>query len=326
MKKHLRNQTPINSQFNASSTTAEVLHGLILRDKTAIVTGGYSGLGFETTQALALSGVSVIVGARNVLAAQEKLAGMPNVVIKPLDLSDLDSVKEFSDGIVNSGIRVDMLICNAGIMACPEQRVGKDWESQFATNHIGHYALTNLIWSTLKPGARIVCVSSAGHHNSCIRWDDIHFHRSPYDKWIAYGQSKTANALFALQLNEYGKKFDIQAFSLHPGKIRTPLQRHLSIEEMYDAGWTDMKGNVIDPTFKTLEQGAATQLWAATSPKLKSLGGLYLEDCEVASPAESQGTFVGVCDFAVDLGEAQKLWDYTAKLTHIDAFKISSKP
>lgn len=318
----MRTQTPIHSGFNKTSTASQVIADVPLAGKTAIITGGCSGLGLESTKALAAAKVNVIAAARNVNAAEKNLGDIPNVKVMPLNLADLESVKHFSNAIVDSCVQIDMLICNAGIMACSEQRVGKDWESQFATNHVGHYALTNQIWSTLKAGARVVCVSSAGHHNSRIRWDDIHFNHSTYDKWIAYGQSKTANALFALQLDEYGKDFNIRAFSLHPGKIRTPLQRHLTMKEMCDAGWIDMEGNVIDPTFKTPEQGAATQLWAATSPKLKGLGGLYLEDCEVASPATSQGTFEGVCDFAANLGEAQKLWDYTAELTNINVFKL----
>lgn len=318
----MRAQEPIHSKFNASSTASQVIAGLPLAGKTAIITGGHSGLGLESTKALIASGVNVIVGARNVLAAQEKLVDMPNVVIKQLDLSDLESVKKFSDDIVRSEVQVDMLICNAGIMACPETRVGSDhWESHFATNHLGHYALTNQVWSALNPGARIVCVSSAGHHNSPMRWDDIHFHHSPYDKWIAYGQSKTANILFALQLDEYGKELNIRAFSLHPGKIFTPLQRHLKITEMIEAGWLDVDGFPADPTFKTPEQGAATQLWAATSPLLEGLGGLYCEDCEIAKPAhEYSEPFRGVCSYAIDLGLAQKLWNISAELTRVNAF------
>lgn len=318
----MRIQTPIHSGFNKTSTASQVIAGLPLAGKTAIITGGCSGLGLESTKALAAAKVNVIVAVRNVDAAEKSLGNIPNVKVMPLDLADLESVKNFSNIIVDSRVKIDMLICNAGVMACPEQRVGKGWESQFAINHVGHYALTNQIWSALNVDARIVCVSSAGHHNSHIRWDDIHFNHSTYDKWVAYGQSKTANALFALQLDEYGKDFNIRAFSLHPGKIRTPLQRHLTMKEMCDAGWIDMEGNIIDPTFKTPEQGAATQLWAATSPKLKGLGGLYLEDCDVANPAESQGTFVGICDFAANLAEAQKLWDYTAELTNINTFKL----
>ena len=317
----MRTQSPIGSGFNKSSTASEVLAGLDLTGKTAIITGGHSGLGFESTKALAAAGIHVIVGARNTATAQKMLTNIPKSTVKELDLSDLESVKRFSDNIVSSKVRVDMLICNAGIMACPETRVGSGWEAQFATNHIGHYVLTNLIWDTLNPGARIVCVSSAGHHLSPIRWDDIHFAKEAYDKWVAYGQSKTANALFALQLDEYGREYNIRAFSLHPGKIFTPLQRHLATEEMIAAGWLDKEGKSADPTFKTPEQGAATQVWSATSPKLKDLGGLYCEDCEIAKSASAYTeSFCGVRDYAANLDEAQKLWDLTADLTGFNAF------
>ena len=320
----MKTQSPINSGFNASSTAAQVLAGVNLVGKTAIITGGHSGLGLESTKALAAAGVNVIVGARNVAAAEKNLNGVPNVTVKALDLSNLDSVEGFSADIIDSKVRVDMLICNAGIMACPETRVGPGWESQFATNHVGHYVLTNLIWNALNDNARVVCVSSAGHHLSPIRWDDIHFTKEPYDKWVAYGQSKTANALFALQLDEYGKERNIRAFSLHPGKIFTPLQRHLKTEEMIEAGWLDKEGKPADPTFKTPEQGAATQVWAATSPKLNDFGGLYCEDCEIAKPASAyEEKFWGVCDYAVDLAEAQKLWEFTAELTGVNAFSAS---
>lgn len=321
----MRNQSPINSGFNKSSTATEVLEGLVLAGKTAIITGGHSGLGFESTKALAAAGVQVIVGARNVTSAQEMLKNIPGTTVKELDLSNLESVKRFSDDIVSSKARIDILICNAGIMTCPETRVGPGWEAQFATNHIGHYVLTNLIWERLNSGARIVCVSSAGHHLSPIRWDDIHFEKQAYDKWLAYGQSKTANVLFALQLDEYGRERNIRAFSLNPGKIFTPLQRYLTTEEMIAAGWIDQEGQSIDPTFKTPEQGAATQVWAATSPKLKDLGGLYCEDCEIAKPASAYTeSFRGVCDYAASLDEAQKLWVLTASLTGVNAFLFAT--
>lgn len=317
----MRVQLPINSGFNKLSTASEVLAGLDLSGKTAIITGGHSGLGFESTKALAAAGVHVIVGARNAAVAGEMLKDIPNTTVKELDLADLSSVKRFADDIVSLEVGVDILICNAGIMACPETRIGPGWEAQFATNHIGHYVLTNLIWDTLNPGARVVCVSSAGHHTSPIRWEDIHFEKEPYDKWVAYGQSKSANALFALQLDEYGKERDIRAFSLHPGKIFTPLQRHLANGEMIAAGWLDNEGKPADPTFKTPEQGAATQVWAATSPKLKGLGGLYCEDCEIAKPASAYTeSFCGVCDYAANLHEAKKLWNLTAELTKINIF------
>ena len=204
-----------------------------------------------------------------------------------------------------------MLINNAGVMACPEKRIGPGWESQFAINHIGHFALTTWMWSALEGGARVVSVSSAGHHNSPIRWNDIHFERG-YDKWLAYGQSKTANALFAVHLDRSGREAGIRAFSLHPGKIFTPLQRHLSQAEMVEAGWLDVDGAPADPTFKTPEQGAATAVWAATSPMLAELGGLYCEDCDVALRAETTDEpFVGVRSYATDPDEAERLWKYS---------------
>ena len=314
----MRTQSPINSGLNKSSTANAVMTGLNLAGKTALITGGSSGLGLESTKALTAAGAHVIVGARSVAIAQEQLREISNVTVMLLDLSDLTSVKQFSDKIVSLEVRIDMLICNAGVMACPETRVGPGWELQFATNHIGHYVLTNLIWDTLNPGARIVCVSSAGHHLSPIRWDDVHF-SCGYDKWLAYGQSKTANALFALQLDEYGKQSKIRAFSLHPGKIFTPLQRHLEEKEMIEAGWLDADGNPADPTFKTPEQGAATQVWAASSPKLEGLGGLYCEDCEIAKPASKcSEPFSGVCEYAADLEAAKRLWNYTSELTGVD--------
>jgi NAD(P)-dependent dehydrogenase (short-subunit alcohol dehydrogenase family) len=316
----MRVQAPINSGFDASSTVSDVIKGLSLAGKTVIITGGHSGLGFESTKALSSAGANVIVAARNVTEAREKLANIPNVIVKQLDLSDLDSIKIFSKDIVNSAVKIDILICNAGIMACSESRTTSGWESQFATNHLGHYVLTNLIWSTLNPGARVICVSSAGHHNSPIRWDDIHF-KNGYDKWLAYGQTKTANALFALQLDEYGKESNIRAFSLHPGKILTPLVRHLKTSEMVSEGWTDQDGNLIDPSFKTPQQGAATQVWAATSPLLNGLGGLYCEDCNIAGLAKSYTEpFRGVCDYAADLESAKKLWEISAQLTGVNAF------
>jgi len=322
-EKIYENTSPINSGFNRSSTASEVIANLSLEGKTAIITGGHSGLGLESTKALATAGAKVIVTARDIVAAQKTLRDIPNVIVKSLNLADLSSVKNFADDILQLGIQVDMLICNAGIMACAESRVGPGWESQFATNHIGHYVLTNRIWSALNSGARVVCVSSAGHHNSPIRWDNINFNMGGYDKWIAYGQSKTANALFALQLDEYGKASNIRAFSLHPGKIFTPLQRHLKQEEMIAAGWLDAKGQPADPSFKTPEQGAATQIWAATSPKLNGLGGLYCEDCDIACLASATSEpFKGVREYAADLNMAKKLWKFTSKLTGVNAFLI----
>lgn len=315
-------QSPIHSGFGAATTAAEVLAGRNLSNATAIVTGGHSGLGLETTRALANAGARVTVAARDVETARAKTSRIPNVEVEQLDLSDLTSVRDFARRLLATGRHIDIVIGSAGIMACPETRVGPGWEAQFATNHLGHYALVNLLWPALKGSARVVAVSSAGHHQSGIRWDDVQFTQG-YDKWLAYGQSKTANALFAAHLDRLGQHEGVRAFSLHPGKIFTPLQRHLTQDEMIAAGWLDANGNPADPTFKTPQQGAATQVWAAISSQLDGMGGLYCEDCDIATLDEGEpSSFVGVRPYAVDPEQAERLWALSAKLTGIDAFAI----
>ncbi|WP_330461197.1 SDR family NAD(P)-dependent oxidoreductase [Streptomyces sp. NBC_00820] len=314
-------QHKIGSGFGADSTADDVLRGIDLTGKLAIVTGGYSGLGLETTRALTKAGAHVVVPARRPDTAREALAGLDGVEVDELDLGDLDSVRGFAERFLASGRTIDFLIDNAGIMACPETRVGPGWEAQFATNHLGHFALVNRLWPALAPGgARVVSVSSRGHHLSPIRWDDVQWTEG-YDKWKAYGQAKTANALFALHLDTLGRDAGVRAFSLHPGGIMTPLQRHLPKEEMVERGWIDEQGNPLNPAgFKTPEQGAATQVWAATSPGLDGLGGLYLEDCDVAEPAPADGTWGGVKDWATDPEQAARLWTLSAELTGVNAF------
>lgn len=315
------NQSPIQSGFGAATTALEILAGCDLSGTIAIVTGGHSGLGLETTRALSRAGARVIVAARDVEAARVKTSAMANVDIERLDLSDLTSVRDFAQRVLASERHIDMLIASAGIMACPETRVGAGWEAQFATNHLGHYALVNLLWPALKGRARVVVVSSAGHHQSGIRWNDVQFMHG-YDKWLAYGQSKTANALFAVHLDRLGRYQGVRAFSVHPGKILTPLQRHLTQDEMTAAGWLDINGHLADPTFKTTQQGAATQVWAATAPQLDGMGGLYCEDCEIASlDASEPAPFVGVRPHAADPDQAERLWALSAQLTGIDAFQ-----
>jgi NAD(P)-dependent dehydrogenase (short-subunit alcohol dehydrogenase family) len=193
--------------------------------------------------------------------------------------------------------------------------VGPRWEAQFATNHLGHYALVGRLWPAINPGARIVSVSSRGHHFSGMRWDDVHFARGGYDKWLAYGQAKTANVLFAVHLDDADR--GIRVFALHPGRIHTNLARYLEREELVAAGMINDAGEIIGDV-KTIEQGAATQVWAAASPRLAGLGGVYLEDCEVAEPAPADGTRVGVRDYAVDPAQAARLWTLSAELTGVD--------
>ncbi len=208
-------------------------------------------------------------------------------------------------------------------MASPERRVGPGWESQFATNHLGHFALTNLLWPALAaaPGARVVSLSSTGHKLSGIRFDDINFDAG-YDKWRAYGQAKTANALFAVQLDALGRDFGVRAFAVHPGGIMTELQRHLPREEMIAAGWMDEHGK-LDPRFKTPAQGAATSVWAATATALEGMGGVYCEDCDIAEatvPGSPEARIRGVDAHAVDRDAAARLWQVSAEMTGINAF------
>ncbi|MBN0042684.1 SDR family NAD(P)-dependent oxidoreductase [Streptomyces actuosus] len=314
-------QHSIGSGFGARSTADDVLRGIDLTGRLALVTGGYSGLGLETTKALVRAGARVVVPARRPDAARENLAGLPGTEVDELDLGDLDSVRAFAERFLASGRSLDIVIGNAGIMACPETRVGPDWEAQFATNHLGHFALVNRLWPAIEPGgARVVSVSSRGHHLSGIRWDDPHWQHG-YDKWAAYGQAKTANVLFAVQLDRLARDRGVRAFALHPGGILTPLQRHLTREEMVGLGWIDEDGNALDPAgFKTPEQGAATQVFAATSPQLDGMGGVYLEDCDIAEPAPADGARSGVKDWATDPEQAARLWALSAQATGVDAF------
>ena len=313
-------QRPIGSRFGAASTATEVLEGVDLTDRTAVVTGGYSGIGLETTRALAGAGARVVVPARRPDVATDALAGIGGVEVDELDLGDLKSVATFAERFLASGRTISMMVDNAGIMACPETRVGPDWEAQFATNHLGHFALVNALWPALADGgARVVSVSSAGHRRTGIRWDDVQFERG-YDKWLAYGQAKTANVLFAVHLDSLGEEHGVRALALHPGGIMTPLQRHIPREEMVALGWVDEAGNPIGRGFKTPEQGAATTVWTAASPQLEGLGGVYCEDCEVAEVNDAEAPRRGVRSWAIDPEQAARLWAMSADLTGVAAF------
>lgn len=315
-------QAPIGSGFGLRTTAAEVLKGIDLKGKNAVVTGGYSGIGIEAVKALSAAGAHVTVPARRPAKAREELAGIANVDVAELDLADLKSVKAFADSYIASGKPLHMLINNAAIMANPETRVGPNWESQFATNHLGHFALTAGLAPALKAanGARVVSVSSTGHKLSPIMFDDIHYTSRPYQKWPAYGQAKTANSLFAVELDRRGQAHGVRSFAVHPGGIMTELQRHLPKEEMIAFGWIDNEGKLHE-RFKTVEQGAATETWAATSPQLNGKGGLYCEDCDVAKltqPGESR--IAGVDPHAVDADAAKKLWQVSVDATGLDMF------
>jgi NAD(P)-dependent dehydrogenase (short-subunit alcohol dehydrogenase family) len=301
-------------------TAAEVLDGIDLTGRTALVTGGYSGIGVEVVRALAGAGAHVLAPARRPEQAAAVLAGIDGVEVSELDLADPSSVAAYADGVLADGRPLDIVIGNAGVMACPETRVGDGWELQLATNHLGHYALVNRLWPAIGDGARVVSVSSTGHHLSDFRWDDPWF-EGGYDKWLAYGQSKTANVLFAVRLDELGRDRGVRAFSLHPGAILTPLGRHLQAEDLDAVTTRDVDGRPVLPDFRSPEQGAATAVWAATSPELDGRGGDYLEDCAVATvvPDGPQRTY-GVRGYALDPDAAARLWAWSADVTGVNAF------
>jgi len=314
-------QKPVDSPFGRHSEPHEVLEGIDLKGKTVIVTGGYSGIGLETVRALAAAGASVTVPARDTEKANAALVGLKgDVRIALMDLADIASVKRFALGFASDNTALDLLINNAGVMACPEMRVGPGWELQFGTNHMGHFALATTLLPLLQrtEKARVVALSSTGHKLSAIRWDDPNWTDGSYDKWKAYGQSKTANSLFALGINARLKDSGGQAFAVHPGGIFTPLQRHLPTEEMIVLGWLNEQGEISDGAramFKTPSQGCTTTLWAATSPLLEGKGGVYCEDCNIAALSGEQPVrYRDVEPHAVDQDSAERLWEMSETL------------
>ncbi len=316
--------TRITSAFGAKSTARDVAAGHDLTGRKAIVTGAATGIGVETARALAEQGAEVTLAVRNVdagaaVAAEiNKTAAGPKARVQKLDLSNLTSVRAFVDEW--GGAPVDILVNNAGVMACPHGYTTDDLEMQIGTNHFGHYALSAGLAPAMEKAAgagrsaRLVELSSIGHRRSGINWDDPHYRTRPYDKWEAYGQSKTANALFAVAFNRRYAGRGITANAVMPGGIMTPLQRHLPREEMIAFGWMDEAGKIND-RFKSTEQGAATSVWAALAPELEGKGGLYLEDCAEAAPWSEANPVQGVLPHALDAESAERLWDLSVKTT-----------
>ncbi|MFF7943281.1 SDR family NAD(P)-dependent oxidoreductase [Nocardia gamkensis] len=305
----------IITPFTAESTAAEVIAGIDLTGRRAIVTGGSSGIGIETARALAGAGAEVTLAVRNLEAGRRTAAdiagttGNERVLVASLDLSDQASVAAFVAGWDGP---LHMLINNAGVMAAPLTRTPQGWEMQFATNHLGHFALATGLHGALAAagGARVVAVSSSAHHRSPVVFDDIHFERRPYDPWSAYGQSKTANVLFAVEATRRWAEDGITANALMPGGIRTNLQRHVSDEELAQlraaAGGARMM-------WKTPEQGAATSVLVATSPLLDGVGGRYFEDCGEAEVGVLSARN-GVAAYALDPDAAARLWRVSSEM------------
>ncbi|MFC4808174.1 oxidoreductase [Paenibacillus sp. GCM10023250] len=315
-------QAPIGSGFGASSTAAEVIRGIDLTGKNVIVTGGYAGIGLETVRALRSAGATVIVPARDIAKAKANLADMPDVVLDAMDLLSPASIDAFADRFLSRFDQLHILINNAGIMATPLARDVRGYESQFAANHLGHFQLTCRLWPALvrAEGARVVALSSYAHRRAGIDFRDWNFERRDYNPWTAYGQAKTANALFAVALDSIGQPYGVRAFSVHPGGIATDLQRHLSQADIDALDFLDKNGKpIIDPANnrKTPAQGAATSVWCATSPRLDGMGGVYCADCEIARalPSDASTEMHGVRPRATDPVAAGRLWQLSEQLT-----------
>jgi len=311
-------QKPLKTKWTPASTASEVAEGVDLTGKVAIVTGGASGLGLETTKTLSGAGARVIIGVRDVERARDAVAGLPGVEIRGLELTSPSSVDAFAADIVATAPTISLLVLNAGVMATPLFRDGNGNEGQFSTNHLGHFRLAIRLWPCLRAAAtsRIIAISSRGHMIPGFDLDDLAFKNRPYDKWVAYGQSKTANSLFAVAADRRGQDHGIRAYSVHPGSIVGPLARHLSNEEIAAFDALDANGNpIIDPATdrKNFAQGAATTVWCATTSQLEGIGGVYCENSDIAAIEPEARS--GVRPYAVDGEIAERLWIESLRLS-----------
>ena len=317
-------QKPLHSGFNAQSTTSDIIKGIDLTGKFAIITGGNAGIGLETTKTLAAAGATVIVPARDTAKAKKNLQGITNVELETLDLINPESIDLFAQKFLSSGSPLHLLINNAGIMWVPLRRDSRGIESQLATNYLAQFQLTARLWPALKKaeGARVVNVSSLGHR--IAPFDDPNFIHREYETLQAYGQSKTASNLFAVELDNIGKAFHIRAYSLHPGSIYgTELAREASTELFQQMGFFDAEGNILPEVaagLKTIPQGAATTVWCATSAMLNNIGGVYCEDADIAKLVIENNDVsksAGVELYSLDETSAKKLWKLSEEMTGV---------
>lgn len=321
-------QQPVGSGFNATSTSSEVIKGIDLTGKIAIVTGGHTGIGLETTKTLVGAGATVIVIARDVEKAKKNLENIQNIELEAMDLMDSASIDGFCAQFLACQRPLHLLINNAGVMWVPLRRDVRGYESQLVTNYLGQFQLTARLWPALKKanGARVINVSSFGHQMAPFHFEDPNFNHREYQTLEGYGQSKTAANLFAVELDHRGQPFNIRAYSLHPGSvIGTDLGREEPIELFKQLGTHDANGDLkpeVAATLKTIPQGAATTIWCATSPALNNIGGVYCENADIAEldmgninhQYDQPKTLRGVQPYSVDRDNALRLWDLSEKL------------
>lgn len=314
-------QEPISSGYNAKSTTSDVIKGIDLTGRIAIVTGGNTGIGLETTRTLASAGATVIVPARDIEKARKNLEGITNVEIMPMDLLNPASIDSFARSFLDSGRPLHVLINNAGIMWVPLRRDERGIESQLATNYLAQFQLTARLWPALKKanGARIINVSSHGHHFASFNFEDPNFQHREYETLQGYGQSKTAVNLFSMELDIRAHHYNVRAYAVHPGSIGgTELGREAPLALFQKMGFVDADGNLlpeIAASLKTIPQGAATTLWCATSPLLTNIGGVYCEDADIAPLCANTSNQKGVNPYSLDEAAAKKLWALTEEMT-----------
>jgi NAD(P)-dependent dehydrogenase (short-subunit alcohol dehydrogenase family) len=308
----------MNTVFGATSTTEQVLKGVNLTGKRVLVTGVSAGLGIETARALASHGAEVVGAARDLSKAQvateqvrAEAAGGGSLQIVELDLASLASVRRCADGLLASGKPLDLIIANAGVMACPKGTTADGFETQFGTNHLGHFVLVNRIASLLKSGGRLVNLSSAGHRFADVDLNDPNFEHSPYAEFVAYGRSKTANILFAVEFDRRHKARGVRATAVHPGAIHTELGRYMTAE-VRNALMASIAANLPKDappfSYKSIPEGAATSVWAGCVAGAEAIGGRYCEDCHVAEISTLPGIRGGVQPYALDAQHAQALW------------------
>jgi NAD(P)-dependent dehydrogenase (short-subunit alcohol dehydrogenase family) len=304
--------------FGAESTTDEVLEGIDLTGKRVLVTGVSAGLGIETARTLAAHGAWVVGAARDldkahaateVVRAQAISGGGLDLV--RLDLASLASVRACADALLATGETFDLVIANAGVMACPKGTTTDGFETQFGTNHLGHFVLVNRIASLFKPGGRLVNLSSAGHRFSDVDLDDPNFEHTSYTEFGAYGRSKTANILFAVEFDRRHKAQGVRATAIHPGGIQTELGRHMTPEvtqQMITSINASQPAGTPAFKYKTIPQGAATSVWSGVVAAPEAVGGRYCEDCHVAEIVDGEGIRGGVRPYALDPDHAKALW------------------